>query len=265
MTVTSLVVWSKVPSPVESTRTDVDRPLAEVVVTLLSIVEPLAAESVTVSLRMPSAPIDVTSVVVRLNVPSPEASTFVVFDKPLAEVVVTLPLASEPSGLRFETLSVVVPSVPVTIVSDRVVVPSPVPSVVMVSVWRSALSSVVERDSRVPSALVVATVSVWLPSALSTVTSLIDRSKVPLPVESTCVVLDRLSAERVVTLWPISVSSADRVETVSVELPSALTTVWSTILRSKVPSPVESIRVVFDNPLGPAVLTLALASDPSGL
>ena len=72
---------------------------------------------------------------------------------------------------------------------------------------------------RVPLALKSLTVSVVLPSALSTVTSVRVTSKVPPPVASTCIVTDSPSALVVVTVWSSSVPFWLKSLTVSVRLP----------------------------------------------
>ena len=80
-------------------------------------------------------------------------------------------------------------------------------------------------DFSEPSALVSVTVSVRLPSALRTVTSVSVRSKTPLPVVSSCVVVDRPLALVVTTVSSSSEPFALRSVTVSVRLPSPFSTV----------------------------------------
>ena len=116
-----------------------------------------------------------------------------------------------------------------------------------------------------PLALESVTVSVRLPFAFSTVTPVLVRSKVPLPVVSCCAVLDRPLALVVVTVSPSFVPLALVSVTVSVRLPLALITVTSVSTRSKVPLPVASIWVVTDSPLALVVLMVWSFSEPSAL
>ena len=88
-------------------------------------------------------------------------------------------------------------------------------------------------------------------------------SNVPSPLWSTCTVLFWPSAEVVVTVWPEVDPSTLRSVTVRVRLPSALTTVSSSIPLSKVPSPSTSTAVNFDKPSGENNVTVWSIVEPS--
>ena len=97
-------------------------------------------------------------------------------------------------------------------------------------------------------------VSVLLPSALRTVTSVVVRVKLPLPVGSLWVVTDRPEAEVMMTVWSNGVLLALTSLTVSVRLPSAPSTVTSLWVWVNTPAPVGSLWVVTDRPLALVVL-----------
>ena len=138
-TVTSVVVTSNVPSPLISDWTVFDRPVALVVMTVLSRSELSAFRSVMVSVRLPSAFNTVTSVVVRSTVPSPLRSSWTVVERPFALVVVMSLSRNDPSGLRSEAVLTILPFASVLVTRVWSIAPSPLRSRLTVIVLRSAL------------------------------------------------------------------------------------------------------------------------------
>ncbi len=166
--------------------------------------------------------------------------------RPLADVVVTVWLRRVPLALVLVTVSMRLPSVPITMLSVRVtsVTPSPFSSTRVVDERPVAEVMVAVELILAPVESKTDTVSVRLPSRLRTVTSVV----VPSILPSTFLVteLDRSVALTVVTVWLIWLPSlADRV-TVSVRLPSAFRTVLSVVAVSTFPSIL--LVTVFDRP-----------------
>lgn len=169
--VTSVTEPSKLPFPSRSTCVVVDRPLPEVVTTVLSFNDPLALRSDTVRTTLPSGFKAVTSVCDKSTAPSPVTSRWVVVERPFALVVTTILSFSDPLALKSERVAWVLPLAWTATTDVWSVCPSPFRSVVIVVVRRSALMVVICFAFRELSALKSLMVSVWLPSAPSTATS----------------------------------------------------------------------------------------------
>ena len=150
----------------------------------------------------------------------------------------------------------------IVIVSNRVVAPSPSASVVMRRDSPSVPRAVVVCDSKVPSALVTVTVSVWPPLTSPTVSSSMTLSATPSPSRSSWVSFDRPSALVVVTESSRVEPSALRSVSVVVEDPSAPVTVCEVSVVSKVPSPLWSSCTVLLWPSAEVVVMVWPEVDP---
>ena len=241
------------------------RPSPLDVVTVWSRSEPSALRSVTVSVVLPSALWTVTSDVVRSKVPLPVRSLCTVFDRPVAESVVTVASRKLPSPLRSCWVVTTLPSALVAMVElvVRSTVPLPSRSIWTVLVRPSALVCVTVRSTSEPSALRSLTVSVRLRSVLTTITSVSVRSNTPEPVESVWTVLDRPSALVVVTARSSTAPLAARSLTETVWLPSALvarTSSWPVM-----PLPSRSRAIVTVLPSALVVVTVRSVNMPTAL
>ena len=157
-TVVSVWLWVGAPLPVRFHWVVFDSPLAAVLTTNWSVSLP---ESVMVLVEPPSAFKTVTSVRVWEYVPELVASHWVVFDSPLAAVVITVRSLKAPLSMM---VSVVPPLAPSTVTSERVSLNAPPPVALrwVVTDRPLALAVVTLWSLTEPSALrSVVVVTVW--------------------------------------------------------------------------------------------------------
>jgi hypothetical protein len=129
----------------------------------------------------------------------------------------------------------------------------------------SALVLATRRFVAVPLPLKLVTVSTLLPSALTTTTSVCQRSNEPEPFVSHCVVRDRPSRLMVVTVLSCSDPSPLRCVTLSVAAPLGATATSPCSVCSNTPSPVASCWMIVERPLALMVATERSLSEPSAL